>query len=174
VQHVGSVWERLGPEEDPADADGRERRRRHQRPGCRTSQPARQPKRPVDRQQQAVIEPPEEERPAGPVPQAAYDLTKVLDIDASSDLFANDVLRATLRHTGNALIPSRDADTSKLSAVERQSLDWAIKYCGSMTFEQTKTVSHDSAYRATQPNAPMAMEDIVRMLPEAAQRRFFG
>jgi uncharacterized phage-associated protein len=110
----------------------------------------------------------------GPVPQAAYDLTKVLDIDASSDLFANDVLRATLRHIGNALIPSRDADTSKLSAVERQSLDWAIKYCGSMTFEQTKTVSHDSAYRATQPNAPMTMEDIVRMLPEAAQRRFFG
>lgn len=110
----------------------------------------------------------------GPVPQAAYDLTKALEGEASHDLFADDTLRATLRRAGNQLIPTRDADFSKLGAAERQSLNWAIRYCGSMSFEQTKTASHDTAYRATQPNAPMAMEDIIRMLPEAAQRRFWG
>jgi type I restriction enzyme S subunit len=110
----------------------------------------------------------------GPVPQAAYDLTKALEGDASSDLFADDTLRATLRRVGNQLIPTRDADFSKLGAAERQSLDWAIRYCGSMSFEQTKTASHDAAYRATPLNAPMAMTVIIRMLPEAAQRRFWG
>ena len=110
----------------------------------------------------------------GPVPQAAYDLTRALESDAASDLFADDPLRATLRLVDHQLIPSRDADFGKLGAAERQSLDWAIRYCGTMSFEQTKTASHDTAYRVTPPNAPMAMEDIVRMLPQAAQRRFWS
>ena len=110
----------------------------------------------------------------GPVPQFAYDLTKSLEKSASGSLFANEALPAALRLEGTQLIPARDANTSKLSAAERQSLDWAIQYCGSMGFEQTKTASHDSAYRAAAANTAMAIEDIVHTLPEAAQRRFFG
>lgn len=110
----------------------------------------------------------------GPVPKAAYALTKRLEEAASSNLFADDPMSIPLRRIGNQLIPARDADFGLLSAAERQSLDWAIKYYGPMNFGDTKTVSHDSAYLATAPNAPILIEAIIRTLPEAAQRRFFG
>ena len=111
----------------------------------------------------------------GPVPRAAYAFAKALAADASGDLFAGEATSAPLRLTKtNQLIPARDADFSLLSAAERKSLDWAIKYYGPMSFGETKTVSHDSAYLATALHAPIAMEDIIRTLPEEAQRRFFG
>lgn len=110
----------------------------------------------------------------GPVPKAAYALTKGLEEAASGNLFADDPMSIPLQRTGNQLIPARDADFGVLSAAERKSLDWAIKYYGPMNFGETKTASHDAAYRATASNAPIAIEDIIRTLPEAAQRRFFG
>lgn len=110
----------------------------------------------------------------GPVPKAAYALTKTLEEAASSNLFADDPTSIPLQRTGNQLIPARDADFGLLSAAERNSLDWAIKYYAPMSFAETKTVSHDSAYLATVLNAPMAIEVIIRSLPEVAQRRFFG
>lgn len=110
----------------------------------------------------------------GPVPKAAYALTKKLEEAASSNLFADDAMSIPLQRTGNQLVPARDADFGLLSAAERKSLDWAIKYYGPMNFGDTKTASHDSAYLATAPNAPLAIEAIIRTLPEAAQRRFFG
>jgi type I restriction enzyme S subunit len=110
----------------------------------------------------------------GPVPKAAYALTKTLEDAAASNLFADDPMSIPLQRIGNQLIPARDADFGLLSAAERKSLDWAIKYYGPMNFGDTKTVSHDSAYLATALNTPIAIEDIIRSLPEAAQRRFFG
>jgi hypothetical protein len=110
----------------------------------------------------------------GPVPKAAYALTKTLEEAASSNLFADDPMSIPLRRTENQLIPARDADFDVLSAAERKSLDWAIKYYAPMNFGDTKTASHDSAYLATALNAPIAIEDIIRTLPAVAQRRFFG
>lgn len=110
----------------------------------------------------------------GPVPKAAYALTRKLEEATASNLFADDPMSIPLRRTGNQLIPARDADFSLLSAAERKSLDWAIKYFAPMSFGETKTATHDSAYLATAPNAPIAIEAIIRTLPEAAQRRFFG
>lgn len=110
----------------------------------------------------------------GPVPKAAYALTKQLEEAASSNLFADDALSIPLRRIGNQLIPARDADFGLLSAAERKSLDWAIQYFAPMRFGETKTATHDSAYLATAPNAPLAIEAIIRTLPEAAQRRFFA
>ncbi|MDR3371109.1 MAG: restriction endonuclease subunit S [Rhodoferax sp.] len=110
----------------------------------------------------------------GPVPKAAYALTKQLEEATVSNLFADDPMSIPLQRTGNQLIPARDADFGVLSASERKSLDWAIKYFAPMSFGETKTATHDSAYLATAPNAPLAIEAIIRTLPEAAQRRFFG
>ncbi|MBC7918812.1 MAG: restriction endonuclease subunit S [Rhodoferax sp.] len=111
----------------------------------------------------------------GPVPKAAYAFAKASVAGASSDLFAGETTSPPLRLTDNdQLIPARDADFGLLSAAERKSLDWAIKYYGPMSFGETKTVSHDSAYLATALNAPMAIEDIIRSLPEVSQQRFFN
>jgi type I restriction enzyme, S subunit len=112
--------------------------------------------------------------PMGPVPQAAFDAAKVLSGEMLISVFSMDALHAALRRTDKQLIPLRDADFGKLGAAERESLDWAIRYCAPMSFDQVKTASHDTAYERTPANSPIAMEDMVRMLPEAAQLRFFG
>lgn len=109
----------------------------------------------------------------GPVPQAAYDLTKTLKLEASTELFVDEALLATFRLDGFSLIPIRDADFAKLSAAERESLDWAIRYVAHMTFEQVKKASHDAAYERTPHNLPIRLEHIVEMLPAAARQKFF-
>lgn len=110
--------------------------------------------------------------PKGPVPQAAFDAAKVLSGEMLVCAFPMDALHGALRRTDKQLIPLRDADFGKLGSAERESLDWAIRYCAPMSFDQVKTASHDSAYERTPANAPIALEDMIRMLPEAAQRRF--
>lgn len=111
--------------------------------------------------------------PMGPVPQAAYDAAKVLSGELLVSAFDDEALRASLRRTDRALIPLRDADPEKLSAEERASLDWAIRYVAPMSFDQVKTASHDSAYERTPRNMPIQLEHIVEMLPDAAKRKFF-
>lgn len=111
--------------------------------------------------------------PMGPVPQAAYDAAKVLSGELLVSAFADDALRASLRRTERALIPLRDADPAKLSAEERASLDWAIRYVAPMSFDQVKTASHDSAYERTPRNQPIQLAHIIEMLPEPAKRKFF-
>ena len=112
--------------------------------------------------------------PMGPVPQAAYDAAKLLIGEAMFSPFDDDALRAALRRTDKQLIALRDADFSKFSAAERASLDYAIRYCADMSFEQVKTASHDSAYVKTPANAPIAMQDLIASLPDKAQQQFFS
>jgi type I restriction enzyme, S subunit len=112
--------------------------------------------------------------PMGPVPQAAYDATKLLNGEAMFSPFDDALLRAALRRTDKQLIALRDADFSKLSEAELASLDYAIRYCADMSFAQVKAASHDSAYDKTPKNAPMAMQDLIASLPQKAQQRFFG
>ena len=50
---------------------------------------------------------------------------------------------------------------NKLSAEERQSLDWAIRYVQGMSFTELKTATHDSAYNKTPKNQPIAWQDII-------------
>jgi type I restriction enzyme, S subunit len=104
--------------------------------------------------------------PMGPVPQAAFDAAKVLSGELLVSSFPDDVLRAALSRTEKRLIPLRDADFGKLGAAERESLDWAIRYCAPMSFAQVKTASHDSAYDRTLPNAAISVADMVSMLPD--------
>ncbi|WP_406623766.1 restriction endonuclease subunit S [Acidovorax sp. SDU_ACID1] len=111
--------------------------------------------------------------PHGPVPQAAYDATRVLNGERLLSDFDDDALRCALRRQGNTLTALRDADFSKLSPKALESLEWAIRYCRDMTFTQTKTASHDSAYDRTPENEPIPLKYIIETLsPEARQRHW--
>ncbi|WP_445289190.1 type II toxin-antitoxin system antitoxin SocA domain-containing protein [Variovorax atrisoli] len=115
--------------------------------------------------------------PHGPVPQAAYDATRVLNGERLICDFDDEALRAGLRRIKNdqqdKLVPLRDADFSKLGLAERESLEWAIRYCADMSFEQVKAASHDTAYERTPANAPIPVEYMVDMLsPEARKRHW--
>ncbi len=112
--------------------------------------------------------------PMGPVPQAAFDAAKVLSGEMLVSAFPDEALRAALRRTQDQLIPLRTADLRKLGDDQRESLDQAIRYCSLLSFNALKNASHDAAYHRTPANAPIRLEDIVQMLPEAAQRRFFS
>jgi type I restriction enzyme, S subunit len=112
--------------------------------------------------------------PLGPVPQAAYDAAKLLIGEAMFSPFNDALLRAALRRTDKQLIALRDADFSKLSAAERASLDYAIRYCADMSFAEVKAASHDSAYDKTPKNTAMAMQDLIASLPQKAQQQFFS
>ena len=110
--------------------------------------------------------------PHGPVPQAAYDATRVLNGERLISDFDDEALRADLRRIKDdqqdKLVPLRDADFSKLGPAERESLEWAIRYCADMSFEQVKAASHDTAYERTPANAPIPIEYMTDMLPPEA------
>ncbi|MCA0211652.1 MAG: restriction endonuclease subunit S [Proteobacteria bacterium] len=112
--------------------------------------------------------------PFGPVPQAAFNASRALAQGELISEFPMDVMRAALRREGDHLVALRDANMALLGAEERESLEWAIRYARDMNFEQLKTASHDAAWTKTAANAPIAWEDIIQTLPQAAQQRFFG
>ena len=116
--------------------------------------------------------------PHGPVPQAAYDATRVLNGERLISDFDDEALRAGLRRIKDdqqdKLVPLRDADFSKLGRAERESLEWAIRYCADMSFEQVKAASHDAAYGRTQPNKPIPLEYLADMLPAEARERHWA
>jgi len=112
--------------------------------------------------------------PHGPVPQAAYDATRVLSGERLLSDLDNDALHAALRRSGNTLTTTRDADFNKLSPEARESLEWAIRYCRDMSFVQTKTASHDRAYERTPENEPIPLQYIIETLPPKARQRHWG
>lgn len=113
--------------------------------------------------------------PYGPVPQAAYDATRVLNGERLISDFDDEALRAGLSRIKDdhhdTLVPLRDADFSKLGQAERESLEWAIRYCADMSFEQVKAASHDEAYDRTQPNKPIPVAYLFDMLSAEARER---
>ncbi|MDP9897656.1 hypothetical protein J2W32_006776 [Variovorax boronicumulans] len=53
---------------------------------------------------------------------------------------------------------------------KRESLEWAIRYCADMSFEQVKAASHDAAYDRTQPNKPIPVAYLFDMLSAGARK----
>ncbi|WP_291483891.1 restriction endonuclease subunit S [Acidovorax sp.] len=109
--------------------------------------------------------------PHGPVPQSAYDATRVLIGERMFSDFDDDAMRAALRRNDKKLTVLRDADFSKLSRSVVESLEWAIRYCSDMKFGQTKTASHDSAYERAPKNEAIPLQYIIDTLPPEARQR---
>nr|WP_296015873.1 restriction endonuclease subunit S [uncultured Acidovorax sp.] len=112
--------------------------------------------------------------PHGPVPQSAYDATRVLIGERMFSDFDDDAMRAALRRNDKKLTALRDADFSKLSRSVVESLEWAIRYCSDMKFGQTKTASHDSAYERTPKNEAIPLQYIIDTLPPEARQRHWN
>lgn len=112
--------------------------------------------------------------PHGPVPQSAYDATRVLIGERMFSDFDDDAMRAALRRNDKKLTALRDADFSKLSRPVVESLEWAIRYCSDMKFGQTKTASHDSAYELTPKNEAIPLQYIIDTLPPEARQRHWN
>ncbi len=109
--------------------------------------------------------------PYGPVPQAAFNASRALAEGELISEFPMDLVRAALRREGDHLIALRDAEMAVLSAQERESLEWAIRYVRDMSFDQLKTASHDAAWYKTAANVPMAWRDIIATLAPEVQKR---
>ncbi len=112
--------------------------------------------------------------PHGPVPQSAYDATRVLIGERMFSDFDDDAMRAALRRNDKKLTALRDADFSKLSRSVVESLEWAVRYCSDMKFGQTKTASHDSAYERTPKNEAIPLQYIIDTLPPEARQRHWN
>jgi len=112
--------------------------------------------------------------PHGPVPQSAYDATRVLIGERMFSDFDDDAMRAALRRNDKKLTALRDADFSKLSRSVVESLEWAVRYCSDMKFGQTKTASHDSAYERTPKNETIPLQYIIDTLPPEARQRHWN
>ncbi len=112
--------------------------------------------------------------PHGPVPQSAYDATRVLIGERMFSDFDDDAMRAALRRNDKKLTALRDADFSKLSRSVVESLEWAVRYCSDMKFGQTKTASHDNAYERTPKNETIPLQYIIDTLPPEARQRHWN
>ena len=103
----------------------------------------------------------------GPVPSGTYDLIKyvrgdgyfLLDVPAEEAFSVQDY----------DIIPRRVANLSFLSESDVECLNAAIKKYGHKSFGQLKRLSHDDAFRSADHNDTIALEAIVKSLPNSGQ-----
>lgn len=96
----------------------------------------------------------------GPVPSAAYDMTKDTRHTA---------LEYGFRVEGYHIVPHRDADIHVLSESDTDCLDSAIEQYGHKTFGELTDASHDHAWLSAPENGVIAIEAIAATLPNADQ-----
>lgn len=110
----------------------------------------------------------------GPVPSASYDLVKVVGgrMPYAVDAFpgAADALFADRTN----IYVKREADIDVFSRSELMSLDRGVERVRGKTFSQIKRMSHDDAWRKSDPNGEIAIESILAMLdPSGALLQHF-
>lgn len=98
---------------------------------------------------------------AGPVPSRAYDIVKAVrgdsyfkDQEGLSDYFQIE--------SWMYVIPKKEADLSKLSRTDVDSLNLAITQYGDLSYDEIKEKSHDTAWRSTAQDYAIEWEQIAR------------
>jgi uncharacterized phage-associated protein len=98
---------------------------------------------------------------AGPVPSRMYDMLKMVrgdsylpDTEGLAEYFKVD--------NWMYLIPQKDADLNKLTKNEIEALDDAINKYASLSYDEIKEKSHDTAWRSTARDFSIKWEDIAR------------
>jgi len=90
----------------------------------------------------------------GPVPGAAYDITKEPPPD-------------DIKVSGYHLVPLRSAKEDEFSESDLECLNQAISEHGNKSFGQLTDESHDEAWHIAPENGVMTVESIVMMLPDS-------
>ena len=98
---------------------------------------------------------------AGPVPSRMYDMLKMVrgdsylpDTEGLAEYFKVD--------NWMYLIPQKDADLNKLTKNETDALDEAINKYATLSYDEIKEKSHDTAWRSTARDFSIKWEDIAR------------
>lgn len=106
----------------------------------------------------------------GPVPSGIYDLLKaVKGVMSTTDPTLVEAFSANLDvHNGYHIQPKHDADVDYLSDASLESLDYAIKNYGKLSFQELTDRSHDEAYHAAGDNDIIDIESIARTFDNSA------
>lgn len=102
----------------------------------------------------------------GPVPSFVYDMLKAAR-SASSAGTRESQPAFTVHSDGRTVLPLRSADLDWISDSERECLDEVIRRYGSRSFQALTDLSHDEAWRQTQENRFIELEQIAATLPDS-------
>ena len=102
----------------------------------------------------------------GPVPSGTYDLVKHARGDGCCSI-CDDAITKVLSVDDRTISPLRKANLSLLSESDIECLDTAIKNYIHLSFNKLKTLSHDSAYKASDKNDFIPLEAIIKTLPNS-------
>lgn len=101
----------------------------------------------------------------GPVPSEIYDMMK----DVRGDGFSQhwQTAREAFEVEGKAtVVPHKAPDLDVFSPSDLECLDESIRNYGYLDFNQLTDLSHDAAWRATDDNDMIDLEEIVATLPD--------
>lgn len=104
----------------------------------------------------------------GPVPSSTYRIFQVVrDGDSGFDADAVEEFQEAINVKGRFdVVPLKDADFDYLSEAALESLNYSIKNFGHLRFGQLKRLSHDAAWKASNRDSSMDVEEIAKMFDE--------
>lgn len=105
----------------------------------------------------------------GPVPSAIYDMMKVSAGQNRIDPDTDDFILEAFTVSKYDIVLKRVAETDVLSESEIECIQEAVYQNGKKSFGELTDMTHDSAWKATEENQPIALLDIANTLPNAAE-----
>lgn len=102
----------------------------------------------------------------GPVPSSTYDIIKYVRGDGCYMTFNEHASRSFEVQPDERISPCRSANIDLLSESDLSCLDLAMESVGSLSFDDLKNRSHDSAYESADINDFIAVEKIAETFSE--------
>ncbi|WP_082458293.1 Panacea domain-containing protein [Methyloglobulus morosus] len=108
----------------------------------------------------------------GPVPSAIYDMMKVADNrdHTSIDVDWDEIILESIEvKQGRNIVPKRDCNMDVLSESEVECLNLTILEYGQKSFGQLTDITHDDAWKSTNGNETISIDNIIATLKNAAE-----
>jgi len=104
------------------------------------------------------------------MPSAIYDMMKVATKRKSIDVDWDEIIKDALNVIqGRNITPERKCNMDFLSESEVECIGQTIAEYGSKSFGELTDITHDKAWEETDENQTMAMDSIVKTLPNAPE-----
>lgn len=100
----------------------------------------------------------------GPVPSAIYDMMKVPDKRMSIDVDWDEIIQEAIGVNGWVIEAKRDCNMDLLSESEVECIQQAIDEFGDKSFGQLTDITHDAAWKASNRNDTISIDDMVSTL----------